>query len=469
MPRTARPPSYRSHKARNCAVVTLDGKNSYLGAYGSPESKERYARLIAEAQVSPPRASSSSDPTERSNLSVNELILVFWKHARSYYVKNGHPTDELAGIRAAIRFVRRLYGSTLAAEFGPLKPKTVRQTMIEANLARGVINQYVNRIRRMFRWGVEHELLPVETYQSLMTVGGLRKGRTDAQETSPVKPVPNEHVEAALASLSEVVQAMVRFQRLTGCRPKDVCVLRPCDVDVTGEIWCYRPFTHKTEHQQADRRIYVGPQAQAVLEPYLDRPCESYRFSPKEAATLALAIRRKNKHDGKQRGRSTNGQRRRAPGDHYTRFSYRQAIERACIRAGVPKWTPKEDLCKAMDLVDGTLPCQRCRAMEKGAAELPGVRLGKHERRVLLQAPPWDNSADVNEPVAPGNSVGEARATIVSARQTTAPPILPPTSTTGRVCLPATTDPQATRLLSLARVSSPTLGRRRQGEGGRRW
>jgi superfamily I DNA and RNA helicase len=65
MPRTNRPPTYRYHKARNCAVVTIDGRNRYLGSYGSPESHEAYARLIAEwnsngKQFFPTPAESSS-------------------------------------------------------------------------------------------------------------------------------------------------------------------------------------------------------------------------------------------------------------------------------------------------------------------------------------------------------------------------------------------------------------------------
>ena len=48
MPRTNRPPAYRLHKARNAAVVTITGKNHYLGPYGSPESYERYTQLLAE-------------------------------------------------------------------------------------------------------------------------------------------------------------------------------------------------------------------------------------------------------------------------------------------------------------------------------------------------------------------------------------------------------------------------------------
>jgi hypothetical protein len=36
--RPRRQPSCRLHKARNCAVVTIHGKNHYLGPYDSPES-----------------------------------------------------------------------------------------------------------------------------------------------------------------------------------------------------------------------------------------------------------------------------------------------------------------------------------------------------------------------------------------------------------------------------------------------
>ena len=45
---TIRTPSYRYHKSRNCAVVTIAGKDHYLGTYENPESWEKYHRLIAE-------------------------------------------------------------------------------------------------------------------------------------------------------------------------------------------------------------------------------------------------------------------------------------------------------------------------------------------------------------------------------------------------------------------------------------
>ena len=47
MPKAPQVPSYRFHKARSLAVVTLDGKAHYLGPYGSPKSHALYKELTA--------------------------------------------------------------------------------------------------------------------------------------------------------------------------------------------------------------------------------------------------------------------------------------------------------------------------------------------------------------------------------------------------------------------------------------
>src|SRR5437588_11693660 len=91
MPRKTTP-KYRFHKARNCAVVTINGKDHYLGAYDSPESREKYHRLVAEwlaARNLPPDSLAERAPS----LTVADLILAYWKFAQSYYVKNGRPTS----------------------------------------------------------------------------------------------------------------------------------------------------------------------------------------------------------------------------------------------------------------------------------------------------------------------------------------------------------------------------------------
>jgi hypothetical protein len=45
MPRIGRVPKYRLHKTTGRAVVTIDGRDFYLGPYNSPESRAKYDEL----------------------------------------------------------------------------------------------------------------------------------------------------------------------------------------------------------------------------------------------------------------------------------------------------------------------------------------------------------------------------------------------------------------------------------------
>ncbi len=48
MPRPSKVPNYTHHKASGQAVVRIQGKDHYLGLYGSDASHEAYQRLIAQ-------------------------------------------------------------------------------------------------------------------------------------------------------------------------------------------------------------------------------------------------------------------------------------------------------------------------------------------------------------------------------------------------------------------------------------
>ena len=45
---TRKVPSYRLHKTSGRAVCTINGKDHYLGRFGSGESKAAYRRLVQE-------------------------------------------------------------------------------------------------------------------------------------------------------------------------------------------------------------------------------------------------------------------------------------------------------------------------------------------------------------------------------------------------------------------------------------
>lgn len=137
-----RAPKYRKHKASQQATVTLDGRDFYLGPYGSKASRLEYDRLVGEwiqnGRRLPPRAN--------SGLSIVELTDAYWQFAKGYYVKDGGLTDEIASVRVAIMFLNRLYAETPVADFGPLGLKNVRQKMIQAGQSRVYINKNIGRI-----------------------------------------------------------------------------------------------------------------------------------------------------------------------------------------------------------------------------------------------------------------------------------------------------------------------------------
>lgn len=109
--------------------------------------------------------------------------------------------------------------------------------MIQAGASRTYINAQIKRLQQMFKWGVSEELVPAEIYQPLTTVGGLRKGRTEAAERLPVPPGDDSVIEErTLPHLRPSVADMVRLQRFGGARPGEVITLRPIDIDQTAEV-----------------------------------------------------------------------------------------------------------------------------------------------------------------------------------------------------------------------------------------
>jgi integrase len=342
-------PKYRKHRASGQAVTTIAGRDHYLGPWRSKASLIEYDRLISEWLA----AGRPTTQAAANDLSVAELIKAYWRFAKGYYRKNGKPTGTQYGIKIALGFLKAGYGRTRAADFGPLALKALQLKMIEADQSRRYVNDNTDRIRRVFKWAAGEQLLPSSIYQSLQAAGGLRKGRTEARETAPIMPVADAVVDATIPHLPAVVADMVRLQRLTGARPGEICILRPCDVDTTGDVWKYRPETHKTEHLGRERVILIGPKGQDVLRPYLLRDKSAYCFSPADSERK----RRAAAHDrrvvplsyGNRSGTNRTRKPRRSAGDRYDVASYRRAITRAVDRvneespeAPLADWSPNQ-------------------------------------------------------------------------------------------------------------------------------
>ena len=333
MPRKPRIPKYSLHKPSGRARVILDGKHIWLGKYGSDESMERYNRLVAELVASPATKALRSTEPSTTSITITELCAAYWRHAQDWYVKDGKPTKQLPHVKQQLRILRDLYGSVPVDQFGPLALQAIQAHLVARGLSRVGVNARVGGIKRAFKWGVSQELVPPSVYHALACVAGLRKGRTVAPECDPIGPVDDGVVDATIPHLPRLVADMVMIQRLTGMRPSEVCILRPGDLDRSSEVWSYQPGHHKTEHHGRNRVVYVGPQAQDILRPYLLRAADAYCFQPAESEKRRLEERHEQRKTPLSYGNSpgTNKERhpKRPKGDHYTRDSYRRAVHRA--------------------------------------------------------------------------------------------------------------------------------------------
>lgn len=274
------------------------------------------------------------------------LAAGYIRFARIYYRKNGRPTNELYTIRRALKVVLELYGAEPAEKFGPKALKAVRDRMIEKRWCRNQINKQIHRVRRCFKWAVSEELIPGSVHESLRAVTGLRMGRSKARETLLVTPVDPKAVDATLHFVRPTIADMVRLQGLTGMRPGEVCALRPMEITFDETIWVYRPASHKSEHHGRDRIVLIGPKAQKILAPYLNRLANTFCFSPAESRKQWQAEKSAKRKTplscGNRPGTNCKADPKRKPRDCYDVWSYGQAISRAAKTAGVEHWSPHQ-------------------------------------------------------------------------------------------------------------------------------
>lgn len=332
-----RVPTMRLHKASGQAIVTLAGRDHYLGRWDDPTKHERYRRAIAEWMSSGcPRK--PLQPSPRAALTIDQLADAY----EAELAVKAESDSVRERVELSLRPLRSLYGQTPAAEFGPKKLKAVRAEWIRDGISRAVVNERSQRLRKLFRWAVAEELVPSTIAHGLGAVDGLRRGEEGVKEGRRVLPVAWDHVEETLAHVSREIAALALLQWWCGARGGELCAMRPCDIDRSGAVWLFAPRHHKTEHHGKRREIQFGPRAQEVLRPFLDRvprpDPEKPVFSPERAElerANALSQQRATRVQPSQRARKAArrrrreaGLRQRPPRESYDANTYARAIRR---------------------------------------------------------------------------------------------------------------------------------------------
>jgi len=353
----------RQYHISGQSVVRIGGRDFYLGPHDSAESIGRYAVLIKIyqangltlpddfdpasldvqaamllGQLSPQAA--ATDQTKQPKL-VRHVTAAYRNHIATKYAESPAELHRLNGICDEID---KHDGDAEAVNYGPLALQRQRQRWIDSGKARVYCNRLTNAVKRIWKYAVSQELVTSSCWEALRSVEALQAGQTTAQETEPVLPANIDHVRKTAAHLSPVVKSMLRVQIATGMRPSEVCKMRPCEIDRTGEVWVYRPKKHKTAKRGKIKAVPLIGDARAAITDYLNRDPQAFCFSPRESVAWKRAIGAANRTTplscGNRAGTNRKAEPAKQPGECFTHHSYRQAIQRAARAAKVPKWNP---------------------------------------------------------------------------------------------------------------------------------
>jgi integrase len=329
-------PTYRFHRASNQAICCILGRTYYLGEFDSKESRDKFNRLVAEYLTNP------SFGIEKGRQSIAESVVAFLKHAKSYYGEG----SEFEKYSRALAPMVELYSDLNIRDFGIQEFKAIREQWVRKKHAREYVNKQAKRIIAFVKWLVGEGMLEPTVHQALRCVQPLKKGRCNCPESEPVRPVDEATIEKTIPHLSPVVADMVRLQSLIGCRPGELVKLKPAMVDTSGSVWVITIEEHKNSWRGHLRKIYVGPKAQAILKPYLDRPKDAFCFSPAESMEQRLQARASNRITamscGNRRGSNRVSSPKKKPGQSYSTITYCKAIHYACRKARIPLWSPNQ-------------------------------------------------------------------------------------------------------------------------------
>ena len=310
MPRTKSPnPKYRFHVSGQ-AAVRLDYKDFYLGEYDSPASYARYHSLLAEYNSNGRKAPDvatqqlGDEPIKVKHVTADYRALMLDTYADNYAENN-----RLVNL---LNLLDSEHGEEPADSFGPIKLKNLRDGFILHGLGgspccRKYCNYLTKLVVDIVEHGVSRELVRPEQITALKTLKPLK--RNQARDNPKRTGVDVDAVKQTLPHLDSVVSDMVRIQLATAMRPSELFSMTPADIDRSGEVWFYRPKSHKTEHHGKAKAIPLVGEVVKLLSVYLfgdpGEPCFT-----------------------------TN------KGTPWNKDTYRRHITRACQRHELKRWTP---------------------------------------------------------------------------------------------------------------------------------
>ncbi len=123
-------------------MVTIHGKDHYLGQHGTRESRTKYKLLIADLWAKDEELMPIV-PSPIEAVRVGLLAVEFAKYAKKKYRhQNGDQKNEWFIIQSILNEIRSIYGDLDVNEFGPRRFESYRQSLVARGLAKHTVKRY---------------------------------------------------------------------------------------------------------------------------------------------------------------------------------------------------------------------------------------------------------------------------------------------------------------------------------------
>ena len=394
-----RMPKLGLHRPTGQARVIIRGKAYYCGRWGTAEAHAKYADLLRRHVENNGEPVEQAPNVEQAGYLVRDLARDYlaWIDATGRHWKNGAPTSQ----RHFVEFVLRSFGEYL----GSVPVRRLRESLLvqwrdrleaKRELTRNGINRKVRSLLAVLRWGRARGHVSREVWADCAAIESLRRGQCGnrPEHGRPRRAPSFEEIERVVtACTSRQVAAMLRLQAITAMRPGEVAAMRWQDIDQrpveAGEgviCWTYTVEAPKTAHHGKTVRYYLPPAAIAILREFPGTP-RAYVFSP----DASMAERRKALRDARQTPvtdytRQLDEARARTFASRWGTHAYRHAVERACVEAGVERFTPHEARHAALTWIANSLGVTAAMAIANHASAQVTARYVHRDERHALAA-----------------------------------------------------------------------------------
>lgn len=306
-------------RERYVGRVVLSGEHLYTKAdWGpnvsqpSPECLKDYLDLLEawERRGHQPRCKARLPQDPKS---MGALVDIYEAHLQDLgrYVADGQETTTWRFIRPCLESFRDSFGAVPIRNLTKAHLTSYRNAqerlVAQAKMMPRNANRRLARLREFIIWAIQLGHLPETlgwTADHLPKVERHLHHDVIQARSHSKRAVTWEEVNAVAEVCSDVYSAMLKVHRMIGCRPGELCAMDSREIEVQGEWWKWSPRKTKTAHHGHKTVYWIGPEAQEILKPWVN----SGKVWPNEPTTM----------------------------------NYLEAVESACKRTGVARFTPHE-------------------------------------------------------------------------------------------------------------------------------